>query len=215
MFERSTKRFKSIWLIIFLFKKCDDMKKLYLLAILALALAVANAAVFVYYPMTVNITGVRPVVFDYGSNADQPDLGTGNNIAVTLGASNTSVTIGIHPTYEYTYYHNVTLVKNIDTGKSYYVAFRVTQPITGWPSDSIAKMIIYGSDNQKKLEIDLKATAGTTTSWIGSLNAGDYYRIDFYIYYPEGNQLPSNTQVQLQLIYSPQGAGSAPTVPPS
>jgi len=188
------------------------MKKPYLLAILALALAVANAAVFVYYPMTVNITGVQPVVFANGSNANQPDLGTGNNIAVSLGANSSSVTIGIHPTYEYTYYRNVTLVKNIDTGKSYYVAFRVTQPITGWPDGSNVTMIIYSSSGSIVGSVDLKQTY--TTSWIGPLNAGDYYRIDFYIYYPEGYQLPSNTQVQLQLIYSPQNTESAPTLPP-
>jgi len=188
------------------------MRKSYLLAILALVLAVVNAAVFVYYPMTVNITGVRPVVFDYGSNANKPDLGTGNSITVTLGASNTSVTIGIHPTYEYTYYHNVTLVKNIDTGKSYYVAFRVTQAITGWPTGSVAKMLVYSSGGSKVVEVDLKQSY--TTSWIGPLSAGDYYRIDFYIYYPEDYPLPSGTTVELQLIYSPQNTESAPTLPP-
>ena len=184
------------------------MKKLYLLIALAVAAAAVNAAVFAYYPITVNITGVRPVVFDYGSNANQPDLGTGNNIAVTLGSNRTSVTIEIHPTYQYTYYHNITLVRNIDTGKAYYVAFRVTQPITGWPPGSVAKMIVYTSGGTKVIEVDLKQQY--TTGWIGPLSAGDYYRIDFYIYYPEGYPLPNNTQVEVQLIYSPQNTEAPP-----
>jgi len=188
------------------------MKRLYILIALAVALAIANASVFVYYPITVNITGVQPVAFDLGSNANQADLGTGNYIAVSLGANKSSVTINIHPTYQYTYYHSIVLVKNIDTGKSYYVAFRVVTPISGWPSGSVAKMIIYGSDGSKKLEVDL--IAGGTTSWIGPLNADDYYRIDFYIYYPEGSPLPSGTTASVRLIYSPQNPSTIPTVPP-
>jgi len=190
------------------------MRKLYLLIALAVAVAAVNAGVFAYYPITVNITGMRPVVFDFGSNANQPDLGAGKYIEVTLGANRTSVTITIHPTYQYTYYHNVTIVKNIDTGKSYYVAFRVTSAIADWPSASVAKMIIYssGTPGTKITEVDLKTNG--TTEWIGPLNFGDYYRIDFYIYYPEGYQLPNGTQVVVQLIYSPQSTESVPTVPP-
>jgi len=188
------------------------MKKLYLLIALAAIAVAVNASVFAYYPITVNITGVRPVVFDYGSNANQPDLGAGNNIVVTLGDSNASVTITIHPTYQHTYYHNVTLVKNVDTGKSYYVAFRVTQPISGWPAGSVAKMIVYSRAGAKVVEVDLKQSY--TTGWVGPLGAGDYYRIDFYIYYPEGNPLPSGTTATVYLIYSPQSTESAPTVPP-
>jgi len=188
------------------------MKKLYLLIALAAIVAAVNAAVFAYYPITVNITGTQPVAFDLGSNANQSDLGAGNSIVVSLGSNSTSVTITIHPTYQYTYYHNITLVKNIDTGKSYYVAFRVTQPISGWPAGSVAKMIVYTSGGTKVIEVDLKQQY--TTSWIGPLSAGDYYRIDFYIYYPEGSSLPSGTSVSVQLIYSPQNTVSAPTVPP-
>jgi len=190
------------------------MKKLYLLIALAVAAAAVNAAVFAYYPITVNITGVRPVVFDYGSNANQPDLEAGNYIDVTLGSNSTSVTIKIHPTYQHTYYRNIALVRNIDTDKAYYVAFRVTQPISDWPDGSVAKMIVYtsGTPGTKVLEVDLKQQY--TTVWIGPLSAGDYYRIDFYIYYPEGHPLPDGTQVQVQLIYSPQNTEQAPTVPP-
>jgi len=190
----------------------NQKRTLATLAALAITLAVVNASVFAYYPITVTITGVQPVVFDYGSNANQPDLGKDNNIAVALGANRASAAITIHPTYQHTYYHDVLEVKNTDTDKSYYVAFRVTRSISDWPQNSIAKMIINDSDNQKKLEVDL--TASGTTEWIGPLSAGDYYRIDFYIYYPEGSQLPSNTQVQLQLIYSPQNPSTIPTIPP-
>jgi len=188
------------------------MKRLYILIALAIALAIANASVFVYYPITVNITGAQPVAFDYGSNANQQDLGSSNDITVTLGANNASAIITIHPTYQYTYYHDIILVKNIDTDKSYYVAFRVTEPITDWPDDSVAKMLIYDSSGSFVAEVDLKQSY--TTDWIGPLSADNYYRIDFYIYYPEGYDLPSETQVQVQLIYSLQNIESAPTVPP-
>jgi len=188
------------------------LRKVLILAFIAVVAALVNAAVFVYYPITVSITGYQPIVFDYGSNANQPDLWGDNYINVTLGLNGASVAIAIHPTYQHTYYHNVTLVKNVDYSKSYYLAFRVTQPVTGWPDESVVKMIIYSSDGVKIGEVDLKQSY--TTSWIGPLNAGDYYRIDFYIYYPEGYRLPRNTQIQLQLVYSPQNIESPPTIPP-
>jgi len=188
------------------------MKKLYLLIALvvaAVAAVVVNAGIFAYRRMTASITVVQPViVFDYGSNANQLDLWAGNIIAVALGPNNVSATITIHPTYQHTYYRNVTLVKNLDS-TPYYVAFRVVTPVTGWPTDSAAKMIMYSSAGTNVAEVDLKQPY--TTDWIGPLSVGDYYRIDFYIYYPEGYPLPSNTtQVQVQLIYSPQNAEASP-----
>jgi len=187
------------------------MKKLHLLIALVVAAATAvavNAGIFAYRQMAASITVVQPVVvFDYGSNANQPDIGAGNIIAVVLGPNNVSATIAIHPTYQHTYYRNVTIVKNLD-GASYYVAFRVVTPVTGWPAESTAKMIVYTSYDVKVAEVDLKQPY--TTGWIGPLSAGDYYRIDFYTYYPEGYPLPSNTQVQVQLIYSPQNHEAPP-----
>jgi len=191
----------------------NQKRTLATLAALAITLAIVNASVFAYYPIDVTITGVQPpVAFDLGGNANKADLGAGNNIAVALGANSASAAITIHPTYQHTYYHDVLKVNNIDTNKAYYVAFKVTSAISSWPSGSVAKMIIYSSGGSNVLEVYL--TAGGTTNWIGPLNAGDYYRIDFYIYYPEGNQLPSGTQVRMQLIYSPQNTVSAPTLPP-
>jgi len=187
------------------------MKRLYLLIALAaavVAVVAVNAGIFAYRRITAEVTVVQPlVVFDYGSNANQPDLGAGNKIAVALGPNNVSVTITIHPTYQHTYYRNVTIVKNLDS-IPYYVAFRVVTPITGWPTGSTAKMIIYSSNGTEVAEVDL--TQHYTTGWIGILGAGDYCRIDFYTYYPEGHPLPDNTQVEVQLIYSPQSQ-EAPT----
>ncbi|PUA33678.1 MAG: hypothetical protein B7O98_04500 [Zestosphaera tikiterensis] len=189
----------------------NQKRTLLALAALAIAVAVVNASVFAYYQIDVTITGVQPpVVFVAGNNANKADLGAGNSIAVALGANSTSAAITIHPTYQHTYYHDVLKVNNIDRNKAYYVAFKVTSAISSWPSDSVAKMIIYSSGGSKVTDVDLKANSDT--GWIGLLDANDYYRIDFYIYYPEGNQLPGGT-VQVQLIYSPQNPSTIPTLP--
>jgi len=192
-------------------KPSETMKKLYLLILMTAAIALVNAAVFAYYPIEITITGVQPVVLSGGSNANQKDLGDNNYIVVQIGGNGASATVTLHPTYQYTYYHDVLQVKNNDNTKSYYIAFRVTQLISEWPDDSVAKMIVY-SGNDKVAEVDLKS--GDTTVYQEQLSAGGTYRIDFYFYYPEGVNLPSNTPVSVQLIYSPQNPASAPTVPP-
>jgi len=188
------------------------MKKAYLLAALAALAALINAAAFAYYPININITGTQPVKLYTGSNAGQPDLGAGNNIVVQTDVNGSSVEISLHPTYQHTYYHNITVVRNEDTGKSYYVAFRVTYAISGWPTSSVAKLLVYTSGGVKVHEVDLKTTY--TSPWIGPLIAGDHYRIDLYFYYPPGGPLPSGSTAILQLIYSPENPASIPTVPP-
>jgi len=188
------------------------VRKAYLLAALAALAALINAAAFAYYPININITGTQPVKFYPGSNAGHPDLGAGYNILVQTDDNGSSVEINIHPTYQHTYYHNITVVKNEDTDKSYYVAFRVTTPLSGWPASSVAKLLVYTSEGGYVFHVDLKTTG--TSAWIGPLSAGDHYRIDFYFYYPPGNPLPSGSTASLQLIYSPENPASIPTVPP-
>ncbi|MDT7895223.1 MAG: hypothetical protein RQ855_03385, partial [Desulfurococcales archaeon] len=73
------------------------MKKPALALSVALAIAIilsyAFASVFVYYPLTVNLSPVSPPIkFLAGSNANQSDLGgggspyTSNTIGVTIGS---------------------------------------------------------------------------------------------------------------------------------
>ncbi|MGC9011912.1 hypothetical protein, partial [Thermogladius sp.] len=88
------------------------------LALVAVAVftSIVFASVFVYYPVSVTVSPVSPpVYFEYGTNANQPDLGGANTIDVTLGANKTSLTITIHPTYWVSYYKNVSLIVNGDS----------------------------------------------------------------------------------------------------
>jgi len=181
---------------------------LVLVVVLALVLALTNAAVFAYYPITVSATGVKPVYFDLGSNAGQADLGDNNNIAVTLGASGCSLDISVHPTYQETYYKNVSVIINTDTVKAYYIAFRVETPFS-FPAGSQAKMRIFDEGNNLVGEVDL-LTSGDTGWFSTPLSADSKFRIDLYFYYPEGEPLPSGATATVKLIYSPQNVETAP-----
>lgn len=187
-------------------------KRTGLLLFFAIAIAIVNAAVFAYYPMSITFTGYQPVQFSPGKNANQPDLGTGNNIVVNIGQNSASVSITVHPTYQNTYYKNITLIRNIDTAKAYYIAFRVVTPFS-FPTGSQAKLIIYDATYTTQIiQVNLLATG--TTAWVGPLPANSKYIVDLYFFYPEGNPLPTSATAQVQLIFSPQNTESAPTVPP-
>ena len=80
-------------------------KRIITLTLTLLVAAFATASVFTYYPFKLLVKPVSPpIIFEPGSNANQPDLGSDNNIQVDLGGNNTSVEITIHPTYRTTYY---------------------------------------------------------------------------------------------------------------
>jgi len=185
--------------------------------LIAVVISIAFAAVFVYYPMTVTVSAVNPpIMIGYGSNSNQYDLGHDNNIQVSVGSNNASLSITIHPTYGVSYYKNISIITNMEPtgGKAYNIYIRVVNPIT-LPTDSIAKLYIYSKGVSRSLSdfptpspasgtyvnvVDLK-TSGTTL--IGSLGAGQGYEIDLYIYIPEEASLPSTQTVQLYLIYTP------------
>jgi len=134
------------------------MKKLYLLIALAAIVAAVNAAVFVYYPLTVNVRGTTAEVrFAPGSNADQPDL-AGRTIAVTLeGSYNTKVTVTVNPTNERTYYRDVLWIENYGVNRYYYAWINVTQAIS---SSAIISAKLYVKDGSGNVvaTIDLKQT---------------------------------------------------------
>jgi len=192
------------------------------LAIAALLLSsLGFASVFTYYPVTVSISPVPPPVSfttGAGSNAGQPDLGAGNTISVSIGASGASADITIHPTFRTTYYKNITLIKNWESGtgaKAYNVYIRVVTAAS-LPSGSQAVIYIYNQNAPRQLTgfpnpapasgtyVASVSLLSTGTTSIGSLNAGSAWEVDVLVYIPEGTT-PSSTTAQVQLIYTPSG----------
>jgi hypothetical protein len=190
----------------------------------AVMLSTAFASVFSYYPAQVSVAPTSPpVYFALGKNAGSSDLGSGNTITLTLGKNGSSGSITIHPTYQVTYYKNVTVIVNSDT-KAYNVYIRVTSSITlptgsgsaigTSPTSGMAKLYIYSKGASRSLTgfptpapsgsyiavVDL-TTTGTTS--VGSLSGGGVYEIDIYIYIPEGASLPSSLTASIMLIATP------------
>jgi hypothetical protein len=191
--------------------KRRNLLSLALALLTAVALSIAFAAVFSYYPVSITITPVSPrVYFELGSNANTNDLGPGNTIAVSVESSGTSVSITIHPTYRVTYYKNVIRIANSDS-KAYNIYLRV-ETAARLPSGASAVVYVYSEGASRSLSeyptptpsgyvksVDLTST-GTTP--IGSLSEGSAYEIDIYVYIPEGT-LPPSTTAELLLIASP------------
>jgi len=192
------------------------------LAIAALLLSsLGFASVFTYYPVTVSISPVPPPVSfttGTGSNAGQPDLGAGNTISVSIGASGASADITIHPTFRTTYYKNITMIKNWEPssgGKAYNVYIRVVTQAS-LPAGSQAVVYIYSQGATRSLTgfpnpapasgtyvASVSLLSSGTTS-IGPLNPGSAWEVDVLVYIPEGTT-PSSTTAQIQLIYTPSG----------
>lgn len=186
-----------------------------------LMMSYAFASVFVYYPVNVNLSPVSPPIrFLDGSNANQNDLGGGgspyasNTIGVTIGSDGASLTLTLHPTKQHNYYRNVSLIQNTD-GKAYYITIRVNTAAS-LPSGSVARLLIYDrpSGGAKVADVSLLATGDTsaTATISASGTPGSVWRIDLYIFIPEGST-PSATSANIQLIYSPSSE-TPPTVPP-
>ena len=192
-------------------------KRLLLLTAIACVLSVAFAAVFVFFPANITMSFANPpVIFLPGENANQPDIGQGNTIGVTVGENKTSVSITLHPTYQKTYYQNITLVKNVESssGKAYNLWFKINNPISGLPAGSQAKLLVYQAGAARNgvptLTVDL--TSSGVSNMI-TLNANSFYEIDFFVVFPEGQHLPQNpVTASLELISSPQSE-TPPTYP--
>jgi len=189
----------------------EKRKKLLTIVLIALALAVVNASVFTYYPVSITLAPQQPpLIFKYGSNTKKPDL-WGTTITANIGAANTSLALTVHPTYQTTYYKDIARIKNQDSSNSYYVAIKVNTPFTG-PSG--AKLLIYDSSGNKIKEVDL-LTTGTTTWFAQQISAGSEWRMDLNITIPEtgsSSSAPSISQptASVQLIYSPQSTETPP-----
>jgi hypothetical protein len=199
--------------------KRKNLLSLALALLTAIALSIAFAAVFSYYPVSIAISPVSPpVYFEPGSNANTSDLGANNTIAVTVGRNKTSVSITIHPTYQVTYYKNVTLIVNSDS-KAYNISLRVVTVATDLPPGASAVVYVYSKSATRSLSGYLSgypptltpsgyvknvSLTSTGTTLIGSLSGGSAYEIDIYVYIPEGTSLPSSSiSAELLLIASP------------
>ncbi len=193
-------------------------KRLALIAVassLALVLAFAYAHVMSYYPVNVTLVPSAPkVIFAPGSNAGQTDI-NGDTIGVTVGPNGANLTLTLHPTYETTYYENITIIENTDTTTSYNVNITVSQALS-LPAGSKAYLIIYDKGAARSLTgwpiplpangtyvamIDLTQTT-TTPINIGTLSAGGVWEVDLLVYIPEGTT-PTTTTAELYLVASP------------
>ena len=195
-----------------------NLKTPFMLAILALAMSLVAASVFTYYPITLAVqpTGMK-VVFDLGSNANQPDVS--GNIQVSVGQNNTSVQIIIHPTYQVTYYKNITLIKNTDM-KGYNVYLVVDDFSKSLPANSKVVLYVYNLGAARNLQgwsasnlapvsgyvrsIDLSSPTSDQVIHIGTLNSGGVWEIDILVYIPEGTTIDgASATFNMYLVASP------------
>jgi len=180
-----------------------------ILAILAL-FALVGTATFVYLPGNVTLSPVNPPVeIRPGGNAGGADL-AGNTITVTVGANKSSVSMTLHPTYQITYYHNVTVVKNIQppNGDNYWFGINVSTPLNH-PAIQAAWVKVFDSVGNFLFQADL-TTAGLY-GWPTALNDGQWVRIDVVIVIQEGQKLPAAPlTATFQIVYSPQNSVPPP-----
>jgi len=187
------------------------MKRLYILVALAVALAIANASVFVYYTGTINISTVPPpIIFAEGSNARQPDL-AGNTIEVTISNANTTLSITVHPTYQTNYYKDLVRIVNQDT-RAYNVYINVTDPLSvgGSVGGNLTSATLIVKDATTGTTITTIDLTTTGTIPIGQLSRGSQWRVDLQLVLNNVgtgtyNQAPKITDASatIQLIYSP------------
>ncbi len=170
-----------------------------LLAIAAVA-SVAFASVFVYYPGTVTAYYQRPpVVWSSDSNTNATDL-EGQEIKVITGSNATTLSVEVHPTYEYTYYKGIAKISNVGT-RSYNVYIRIIESADfGDISGASVELILHTSNSVQVL--DMTESEGKTYGPF-LLNSGEDISVDIQYYLPSGVKLPSSVTFQIQLIYTP------------
>ncbi len=179
------------------------------LLVIAAVASVAFASVFVYYPSySFAYYQEPPVVWSAGTNTNETDLGN-QKILVLTGPNATELNITVHPTYEYTYYKNITIIQNNDASNGYYIAIRIVTAanITNAASAAFVKMILY-NDTSKEV-IDLDSTG--TTPWY-YIPSGSHVNVDLEYYLPSGVTLPKVVTFQVYLIYSPTNSEAPPSL---
>lgn len=190
-----------------------------LLATLPLLFGIALAHVTSIYPMSLSVAPTNPpVVFQPGSNANAADLS--GTITVSTGNSNTTLSVTVHPTFETTYYENISIIENKDTTKSYTVTLKVEDVIdtTQWPAGSKVVLYIFPSGAARTFDYTNLASGlvvptgytasldlSTTSTATITLNAGQKYEVDLLVYVPDSSTLPPSDTALVSLEYSPSG----------
>jgi hypothetical protein len=196
----------------------DDTRRAVVLALAAtIILSIAFSSVFVYYPITAQISPVSPpVILESGSNAGKSDLSGSNTIGVDIGTNKTSATITIHPTYQTSYYENVIIIRNTDDSKSYSVTLKVDTAVSGLPSDSKVLLYLFSQGATRSLSgwpsSDLAPASGSyravldltqTNTATVTLNGGSIVEVDILVYIPEGYKRPDPVTANIYLVYTP------------
>jgi hypothetical protein len=183
----------------------NTKRKLIALLAIATLISIVNASVFVYYPITLTISPQNPpVVFSSGSNSNKRDLWD-KTITVSID-DDTRLTIEVHPTLQRNYYYDIAKIENKDTN-TYYIKFRVTNPITDDRVDE-AYLIINGDYNNK---IDLKSGGVQPNGWIELRDSGEF-RVDLYIVLNSDGS--GDITVGVDLIISTTEESATPPTPP-
>ena len=195
----------------------DDTRRAVVLALAAtIILSIAFSSVFVYYPITAQISPVSPpVILDSGSNAGRSDLSGSNTIGVSIGTNKTSATITIHPTYQASYYENVTIIRNTDS-KSYTVTLKVYTAVSGLPSGSKVLLYLFSRGATRSLSgwpssnlapsgsLAVLDLTQTTTPATVTLSGGSIVEADILVYIPEGSTMPTSpVTANIYLVYTP------------
>ncbi|MGC8831953.1 MAG: hypothetical protein ACP5PQ_05180 [Thermoproteota archaeon] len=185
----------------------NHTKELIVLTILlALAVSVVNAAVFVYYPISITAQyGPRPVYFDEGTNAGRSDVGAGNTITVSLSDDDTYASITVNPSRRgTTRYKDVLRIVNNDT-QAYYIGFTVD---TAFDDSAItnAELIVRTTGGAMVGTVDLKSSGTTWVPWL--LSAKDQLRID--LRFTISSRSSGSDSASITLVYSPQSSESPP-----
>ncbi|MEL9999736.1 MAG: hypothetical protein QXY82_00230 [Desulfurococcaceae archaeon] len=189
------------------------MRHALVLALALLAMTATLASVFAYYPLTLQVVPTAPgVVFEKGSNAGKPDIGTGNTITVTIGANNASASVEIHPTYQENYYKDVLRIKNTDDdAMNVYIVF--TSVSNNLPTGSTVKLFVYEEDTRVTV-LDVTNPALNQPNYINSIASGRVWQIDIYVYIPEGTVITeASYSASAKLVYTPSSSETPPASP--
>jgi len=177
----------------------NHSKELIVLTILlAVAVSVVNAAVFVYYPMEISAIWVRyPIKFEVGSNAGEADID--GTITVSLGDGDTTATITVHPSRRgTTRYKDILRIVNNGT-QAYYIGFANITETFNAPI-STAKLLLYNATNNDYIgEVNLMSNNNVWPGW--RLNADQSIRVDLLLKI-SAESYGSDT-AKLSLVYSP------------
>jgi len=196
--------------------KSHAKELLVLTILLAIAVSVVNAAVFVYYPVGISANWAPPsVYFSGGTNANQTDLGAGNTISVILsggytiasGKGYTSASLTVHPSsYGTTYYKDVLRINNGGT-QAYYIGFIVNTAFSN-TAISAAELIIKTTSGSTVGTVDLKSTGTTWIPWSLSSSSQLVVDLEFTI----SSSSSGSDSASISLVYSPQ-SGELPPSP--